>query len=51
MGILTQFIKVSVFLKGSLKYTKIYIVCGFLSTKIDFMLKVNVKRLVLSVFY
>jgi len=43
-----------VFLKESLKCTNIYIVGvvrGFLSTKKDFMLKISVKRHVLSVLY
>jgi len=54
MEILTRFIEVKVFLKESLKCTKIYIVGvvrGFLSTKKDFMLKISVKRHVLSVLY
>jgi len=55
MGILTRFIKLLVFLKDSLKCTKIYIVGSglrlFINKKIDFMLKINVKRHVFSVFF
>ena len=51
--ILTRFIEVKVFLKESLKCTQIYIVKSrlFINKKIYFMLKISVKRHVLSVLY
>ena len=54
MGILTRFIEVQVFLKESLKCTKIYIVGSIerlFITKIEFMLKISVKSHVVSVPY
>jgi len=54
MGILKRFIKVLVFLKEILKCTKIYIVGSgkrLFIKKNHFMLKISVKRHVLSVLY
>ena len=53
-GIFSRLIEVKVFLKESLKCTKIYIVGSgkrLFIKKIDFMLKISVKRQVLSVLY
>jgi len=54
MEILTQFIEVKVFLKESLKCTKLYIVGvvrGFLSTKKNYVENQCKKKHVLSVLY